>query len=95
MLGQQDIATPHIDCDGIVRHEALEFHREYGEGFVEAERGPEVLAEFEEGLRFLPRRGNGSKESSLFVFRAGFDKAGSWRCPAFHFQVSREFRPLD
>ena len=87
VLGQQEIPAAHVDGDRIVGHQALELHQ----CFVEAERGAEILAEFEQRLRFLPRRGDGSEEGRLFVFRAGCDESGGGSCPAFHLQVGGKF----
>ena len=54
--GTSSCAALHIDGDGIVGHQPPQLHREHRQGFAQAERSAQVLAQFEQGLRFLPRR---------------------------------------
>ena len=95
MLRNQLRVALYIDRDGIVGHQPPEFHREHRQGFAQAERSAQVLAQFEQGLRFLPRRRDRRQERS-FLARRVLDrdvfKARRRRRPGFHFHFGRELR---
>ncbi len=51
-----------INRHRVVRDQPLQSHREHGERVVQAQRSAQVLAQFEERLRFLPRGRDGGKK---------------------------------
>ncbi len=54
-----------VDGNRVVGHRAAQFHRKYGKRFAQTERSPQVLAEFEQRLRFLPRRRDRTEKAAL------------------------------
>jgi len=61
----QFIAVADVDGNRVVGHRAAQFHRKYGKRFAQTERSPQVLAEFEQRLRFLPRRRDRTEKAAL------------------------------
>ena len=45
------------------------FTREHRKRFAQAERSAQILAQFEQGLRFLPRRRDRGQESGFLAWR--------------------------
>ena len=94
-LGNQFLSALYIDGDGVVGHQPPELHREHRQGLAQAERSAQVLAQFEQGLRFLPRRRDRRKECGFLagsVLDRDVFEARRRRSPGFHFHFGRERR---
>ena len=59
IFGNQFVLALDVDGNGIVGHHRFQFHGEHGESFGQTQGSAEILAEFEQRLRFLPGGGNG------------------------------------
>ena len=61
----QFVAMPDVDGNRIVGHRPTQLHRKHRKRFAQAERGSEVLAEFEKSLRFLACRCDRTEKTAL------------------------------
>ena len=65
IFGNQFVFALDVDGDGVVGHHRLELDGEYRKRFAETERSTQILAQFEQRLRFLPSGGDGGQERGL------------------------------
>ncbi len=74
-FGQQPAIAIHEHGNRVIGNHAAQAHRKHGEGFAQAQRDAEILAELEHGLRLLPRRGNRGEEVGALA-----GAVGRYRC---------------